>query len=137
MMLELLHKPAGAKAASHPPLLFLHGTYMSARVWDVHFFDYFAAKGYGCHAISLRGHGSSEGVLSWSGLSDYVEDLASAMAPLPEPPVLIGHSLGGLVVQHALAHHPCRAAVLLATMPPSGATSLAMHLSMTSPDILW
>jgi len=98
---------------------------------------YFSQKGYSCHALSLRGHGASEGMLSWASLADYGQDLAAAMAQLPEPPVMIAHSLGGLVVQHALASQKIRAAVLLATVPPSGLSSSAMHMSMLAPDILW
>jgi pimeloyl-ACP methyl ester carboxylesterase len=98
---------------------------------------YFSESGYSCHALSLRGHGQSEGMLSWACLADYCEDVAQAIGMLDEPPVLIGHSMGGLVIQHLLARHRPRAAVLLATVPPSGLSSSAMHMSVAAPDILW
>ena len=137
MTLEILHKPAKSAASLRPPLLFVHGSYCSAHIWEARFLPYFSENGYGCHALSLRGHGGSDGMLSWASLADYCEDVVQAIGMLDEPPVLIGHSMGGLIVQHILAKHRPRAAVLLATVPPSGLGSSAMHMSMSAPDILW
>jgi pimeloyl-ACP methyl ester carboxylesterase len=137
MKLEILHRPAKKGSTRRPPLLFVHGSYGSAQVWEAHFLDFFSERGYDCHAFSFRGHGGSDGVLSWSGLADYGEDLNAMIDTLEQRPVLIGHSMGGLVVQHALAKNDVVAAVLLATVPPSGVAGSAMHLSMFAPDILW
>ena len=41
------------------PLLFVHGSFSDARVWDENFLPYFARRGYAAHAVSLRGHGRS------------------------------------------------------------------------------
>jgi hypothetical protein len=43
------------------PLLFVHGSWHAAWCWDEHFLPYFADCGYEAHAVSLRGHGGSEG----------------------------------------------------------------------------
>src|SRR5215469_18333706 len=86
----------------HPtPLLFIHGMFHAAWCWDVHFLDYFAQHGYAAFAVDLRGHGNSAGRenLRWTRIADYVDDVASAVRQLPNPPILIGHSLGGFVVQ--------------------------------------
>ena len=137
MKLEVLHTPAKAAPSLRPPLLFVHGSYCSAQIWMRHFMPYFSENGYGCHALSLRGHGASEGMLSWASLADFAEDLIHVIETLDEAPVLIGHSMGGLVVQHVLAKKKPRAAILLATVPPSGLGSSAMHMSMLAPDVLW
>jgi pimeloyl-ACP methyl ester carboxylesterase len=137
MKLEVLHTPAKAAASLRPPVLFVHGSYCSARIWEPRFMPYFSENGYGCHALSLLGHGESEGMLSWAALADFVDDVAQVIETLDEAPVLIGHSMGGLVVQHLLARKKPRAAVLLATVPPSGLGSSAMHMSMQAPDVLW
>ena len=137
MTLEILHSPAKSAASLRPPILFVHGSYSSAHIWQPRFMPYFSENGYGCHALSLRGHGESDGMLSWASLSDYCEDVAQVIGTLDQPPVLIGHSMGGLVVQHLIASQKPRAAILLATVPPSGLASSAMHMSMTAPDILW
>jgi len=137
MKLEVLHHPANPAASLRPPILFVHGSYCSAQIWEPRFMPYFSESGYGCHALSLRGHGASEGMLSWASLADFAEDLVQVIETLDEAPVLIGHSMGGLVVQHVLARKKPRAAVLLATVPPSGLGSSAMHMSMLAPDVLW
>lgn len=139
MKLEILHcqPPAKAKGA-HPPLLFVHGSYCGAWIWNERFLPYFAQKGYASYAVSLRGHGASEGSLTWASMEDYVADVESAVAKLDAPPVIIGHSMGGLLAQHYLSR-PTKAAgmVLLASVPPSGLASSAMHLSTFAPDVLW
>ena len=86
----------------------MHGSFSDARVWDENFLPYFARRGYAAHAVSLRGHGRSEGhqhLHTWR-LSDYVADLTQAVATLPAPPVLIGHSMGGMVLQKYLETIP-------------------------------
>ena len=140
MKLEVFHAaPVGAKTPKHAPLLFVHGSYCGGWIWEERFLPYFAEQGFTAHALSLRGHGGSEGQLTWASLSDYVDDVESVLAQLDAPPVLVGHSMGGLVVQHVLArqHAKIKGAVLLATVPPSGLASSAMHLSMFAPDVLW
>ncbi len=120
--LELLsHLPESH--INHPPLLFVHGAWHGAWGWDAYFLPYFAQHGYAAYALSLRGHGASEGRerLRWTSLTEYVEDVAQIAQQLSQPPIVIGHSLGGLVVQKYLERHPAPAAVLLASLPPYGA----------------
>jgi len=141
MKLEFFHSQPAAKAktkSKHPPLLFVHGSYCAAWIWNEHFLPYFAEKGYAAYAISLRGHGESEGQLNWACLDDYVDDVEAASDRLDAPPLLIGHSMGGLVVQHYLSRlNPAAGAVLLASTPPSGLGSSALHLSCFAPEVLW
>ncbi|HYQ91165.1 MAG TPA: alpha/beta hydrolase [Candidatus Competibacteraceae bacterium] len=104
------------------PLLFVHGSFTGAGVWDAHFLPYFAAQGYAAHALSLRGHGASAGrerLFGWS-LADYVADLTYAIRRLECLPVLIGHSMGGMVVQKYLESRRVPAVVLMASVPPHG-----------------
>jgi len=117
------------------PLLFVHGAWLGAWCWDVHFLDYFASRGYPAHAVSLRGHGTSEGRerLRWHRISDYVEDVAQAAQRLSCPPIVIGHSMGGLIVQKYLEKHPAPAAVLLASVPPAGVLAPMLRIARRHP----
>jgi pimeloyl-ACP methyl ester carboxylesterase len=119
-MLEVIEK--GSVSKLHPvPLLFVHGAWHAAWCWDEHFLAFFADKGYRALAVSLRGHGSSPAAkLRACSLADYVEDVSAVVDGLPEGPVVIGHSLGGFVVQKYLESHPAPAGVLMASMPPQG-----------------
>lgn len=133
----LAHGPQGRPAAS-PPLLFVHGAYVAAWCWEEHFLPWFAARGHAAYALSLSGHGASrrrEHLDSYS-IDDYVRDVAEVAAALPEPPVLIGHSMGGLVIQKYLEEHAAPAAVLLASVPPQGLWSSAFGLMFRKPSVL-
>jgi pimeloyl-ACP methyl ester carboxylesterase len=55
-------------------------------------------------------------------VDDHVADVVEVASALDRPPVLIGHSMGGFVVQHYLASdHPAAGAVLVAPVPRAGA----------------
>jgi len=84
-------------------LLFIHGAQAGAWTYD-YFLDYFESKGFSCYALSLRGHGQSEGYedIDQFGLDDYVEDVLSVVKKLDHKPILIGHSMGGAIVQRYL-----------------------------------
>lgn len=130
MKLEL-YKPA-AVSTDRPPLLFIHGAWHSAWCWRVHFIPYFSQAGFATYALSLRGHGASEGRerLRWTRISDYVADVVTVIEQeLPAPPVLIGHSMGGLVVQKYLENHTAPAAILLAAVPPAGILATTLRLA--------
>jgi len=57
--LEII-KEEPASNARPTPILFVHGMCHAAWCWGEHFLPYFAGHGYMSHALSLRGHGSSE-----------------------------------------------------------------------------
>lgn len=121
LILEVICRvPDERRSRFMPPLLFVHGTCHAAWCWDVHFLDYFAQHGYRAFALSLRGHGASAGVLWRASIDNYVEDVARVVDSLGEVPIVIGHSMGGLVVQKYLENHRACAGVLMASVPPRG-----------------
>ena len=97
-------------------VIFLHGAWHAAWVWE-HWLRVFAEAGYRAQAPDLRGHGQSPGSYRGARVSDYVADVANLIAGLEEPPVLVGHSFGGLLIQHLLHERTYPAAVLLAPVP--------------------
>jgi pimeloyl-ACP methyl ester carboxylesterase len=134
MRLEMISKyPAGEQRPT--PLLFIHGTLHTAACWDVHFLDYFAQHGFAAHALNLRGHGNSEGreKLRWTRIADFVEDVASTVQQLPSPPILIGHSMGGFIIQKYLEDHDAPAAVLLSSAAPAGLLPTAIRTARRQP----
>jgi len=134
MKLEMISKYP-LKGSYPTPLLFIHGTLHTASCWDVHFLDYFAEHGYAAHALNLRGHGNSDGweKLRWTRIADYVEDVANAVRQLPSPPILIGHSMGGFIIQHYLEDHDVPAAVLLSSASPAGLLPTAIRTARRQP----
>lgn len=136
MNLELISKYPTCESPA-PPLLFVHGAWHGAWCWDVHFLDFFAANGFEAHALSLRGHGKSEGrdKLRWTGIARYVEDVAAVAGQMARPPILIGHSMGGFVVQIYLETHAAPAGVLVAAVPPTGVLRLMLRSAWRHPWI--
>lgn len=104
------------------PLLFIHGACHAAWAWDENFLPFFAEHGFSSHAVSLRGHGKSSGgdKLKWTRAADYVADVQQVVSALPKTPVVIGHSLGGFVVQKFLEGQDAPAGVLIAPSPSEG-----------------
>lgn len=105
-----------------PPIVLVHGAFEGA--WC---FDAFAAtlskRGFKCHAPDLRYHGTAgaaDPALAGTGIADYVRDVSDVIARLSETPVLIGHSMGGIVAQKLAAAGHARACVLLASVGPWG-----------------
>src|SRR5271169_4484912 len=118
-VLEVIDK--GSATEAHPvPLLFVHGALGAAYSWDDHFLDFFADNGYRAIAPSLRGHGGSSvsKPLNKCTIADYVDDVRSVAATLPATPVLIGHSMGGFIVQKYLETGTAPAAGLVSSAPP-------------------
>jgi pimeloyl-ACP methyl ester carboxylesterase len=132
MALEVLSR-LPAQARGKAPLLFVHGAWHGAWCWDEHFLAYFAELGRPAYALSLRGHGASPGALRWASLSDYAADVAEVAARLASPPILVGHSMGGGVVQRYLESHEAPGAVLLASLPPHGAVGATLKIARNHP----
>jgi pimeloyl-ACP methyl ester carboxylesterase len=105
-----------------PPLLFVHGVFHGAWCWQEHFLDFFADRGWNAYAVTLRGHraGDDARALRGSLIRDYVDDVQVVAEMLPAPPILVGHSMGGYIVQKYIGLRRTPAAVLLAPMPATG-----------------
>jgi alpha-beta hydrolase superfamily lysophospholipase len=117
------------------PILFVHGAWHAAWCWE-NFLPYFAQQGYASYAVSLRGHGASEGrdKIRWhSAAHDYVADVAQVVQTLARPPILVGHSMGGYVVQKYLETHTAAAGVLLASVPVAGILGFGLRFGMRHP----
>ncbi|MDT5136335.1 MAG: hypothetical protein QOD58_597 [Mycobacterium sp.] len=133
-VLELIDK--GEVTQAHAvPLLFVHGAWHAAWCWGDHFLDFFADRGFRAVAVSLHGHGASTVPRRAARFRDYVGDIRSVAALLGSEPVLVGHSLGALVVQKYLEERRTPAAVLLAPHPPQQTRRavVAMRASLRHP----
>jgi pimeloyl-ACP methyl ester carboxylesterase len=132
--LEIVVEEPGS-IANRTPLLFVHGMWHGAWCWEKYFLPYFAKNDYAAYAMSLRGHGKSEGreKLRWTSLANYVADVEAVVEQLETPPVIIGHSMGGMIVQKYLENHQIPAAVLLASAPPGGLLPATLRVARRRP----
>lgn len=112
------------------PVVFVHGAFCGGWAFDA-FREPFEAAGFETHAPNLPHHerGADLEHLAQSGLKDYAHAIAHYVRGLRAPPVLVGHSLGGLVVQLAAIQTPVAGLVLLAPSAPWGVppTTLDEH----------
>jgi len=134
MNLEVITEKAVSDVRS-VPILFVHGMWHAAWCWAEHLLPYFAQHGYASYALSLRGHGGSEGRerLRWTSLADYVADVMQVVSQMESPPVLVGHSMGGMIVQKYLESNRAPAAVLLASAPPKGVVPATVRVAFRHP----
>lgn len=105
-----------------PPVVFLHGAFCSGRSFK-DFAKPFARAGYAVGVPTLRHHDRGMNpppALASTSLLDYAADLEASIAKLDAAPVLVGHSLGGLLAQMLAARGRARAVVLLAPSAPWG-----------------
>ncbi len=120
-----MHLEIITKKAANPrnqSLLFIHGMYHAAWCFDVHFLDYFANLGFDCYAMSLQNHGKSEKKkATWRiRIKDYIADVKQVVDEISTNPILIGHSMGGFIIQKYIEKYEAPAVVLLASVPPKG-----------------
>jgi pimeloyl-ACP methyl ester carboxylesterase len=109
------------------PVVFLHGAWHAGWTWD-DWLPRFASAGYHPVAPDLRGHGESAGSWRKARLADYVEDARRVIESLERAPILIGHSLGGLIIQHLLTHGTYPGAGSGHDLPLDAAASFALGL---------
>ncbi len=82
------------------PILMQHGMWHGAWCWQ-HWQELFAAWGWESHAISLPGHAGSpaQRPVYFCTLDYYLRFLKAEVERLPLKPILMGHSMGGALVQ--------------------------------------
>jgi pimeloyl-ACP methyl ester carboxylesterase len=96
----------------------VHGVTASTRTWW-RVGPWFAENGWRAVAVDLRGHGASPGMRGGESLDDLAEDLHETLSGLPgEVDVLLGHSLGALVVLKLCQDHGEPARRLVLEEPP-------------------
>ena len=100
------------------PVLLIHGMFGGAWMWE-NYQSLLARHGYECHAINLRGHHGSRPVrdIGKVSVNEYVDDALEVARSLGNP-IVIGHSMGGLIAQKVAEAGACRALVLIAAAPP-------------------
>lgn len=104
------------------PVVFVHGWMMSGRVWD-DLLPHLHSEGLQLVVPDQRGTGESDRPESGYRVEDYGEDLIALLDNIDvAQATLIGHSMGGQIVQWVAARYPdrVRAIAALAPVPASG-----------------
>lgn len=118
-------------------ILFVHGMCHGAWCWEEQFIPYFKQLGYNCISFNLPGHETEGSItrISYS-LSDYVQALRQEVEKLDKPPIIIGHSMGGMILQHFLKTGSCKKAILMSSVPPSGVLLASLRVIFGYPGVI-
>jgi pimeloyl-ACP methyl ester carboxylesterase len=104
-------------------IMMIHGMWAGGWVWS-DYISIFEERGYRCLAPTLRYHDAPPlqppAALGRTSLLDYAKDLQEEIEKLDQFPVLMGHSMGGMLAQMLGARGLAKALVLLSPMPPQG-----------------
>ncbi len=111
-------------------IVFIHGLFQSPQGW-AEWKKHFEAQGYTCYTPAYPYHeGKPEELrknvnpaLGKLTFGQVIDSLAAFIDKLPEKPILIGHSMGGLAVQKLINMGKGVAGVCIDTAPPKGIIS--------------
>ncbi|MFL5297663.1 MAG: alpha/beta fold hydrolase [Phenylobacterium sp.] len=120
-------------SAKPTTIVMVHGAFCGGWAFE-RFRVPFEAAGFAVMTPDLRGHGVDEAASAVAGASmaDYAQDIATLCSRLDAPPVLLGHSMGGLVAQMAARRTPLAGLILLAPSPPWGVAAGSLEEAATA-----
>jgi len=108
-------------------IAFVHGNFVTRRCWEA-FVPFFESRGYKCVPIayplrdetveSLRAK-HPDPALARLKLSEVLDHHERIIRALPEKPIIIGHSFGGLLTQLLVQRDLAAAAVTIDSVPPA------------------
>ena len=112
--------------AGPTPVVFVHGLWLHADSWQP-WVDLFNEAGYSASAVGWPGDGetvaetrSAPERVAGHGLAEVVAHHADEIGKLGRPPIVVGHSFGGLIAQRLLSDGSAAAAVAIDPAPPKG-----------------
>lgn len=114
-----------------PPLFFIHGMWATPKVFDW-LKQRYEARGHRVFTPALPFHdvdpaAPPEPLLATTGVRDYVDALLAAGREVGEVPIIVGHSMGGMLAQKVAAAQGARALALLAPAPTAQTSSLSIN----------
>lgn len=121
-------------------IFFIHGMWGGPWYWE-NYRQFFSARGYTCHATTLRYHNiqpqdTPDPRLGTTSLLDYAADLEAEIRELPERPIIIGHSMGGLLTMMLASRGLPAAAVCLTPASPVGVWAITPSVTRSFWSVL-
>lgn len=109
-------------------IVMIHGMFGGKWCWE-NYKNFFEKRGYNCVSPTLRFHdvdpsGTPDSQLGTTSLLDYVKDLEKEIQKLDTAPIIMGHSMGGLLAQILGSYGLAKALVLLTPASPHGIMAL-------------
>jgi pimeloyl-ACP methyl ester carboxylesterase len=113
----------------------IHGMWAGGWYWD-NYVKFFGDKGYRCVPKTLRYHDMDpkslpDPRLGTTSILDYADDLEKEIRKLGVKPIIMGHSMGGLITQILISRGLAKAAVLITPASPRGVLALTPSVIKT------
>ncbi len=112
------------------PVIMVHGAFCGGWTFDL-FRQPFEAAGHAVFTPDLLGR-DGQGAVAGRSMTDYAKQIAALCEACDEPPILIGHSMGGLVAQMAAARAKVSQLILLAPSPPWGVSGASLEEAVSA-----
>lgn len=122
-------------------IFMIHGMWGGGWYWDK-YKEYFEERGYRCITPYLRDHNIKPDDPAPPGLGkisliDYAKDLEEEIGDLDEKPIIMGHSMGGLLAQILASRGLAKKAVLLTPASPAGIVALTWSVLVSFQEVLF
>lgn len=112
-------------------IVFIHGMFLTPKSWE-RWIAFFETRGYRCLAPAWPLHEGEAAILREQvppglgelGLDTVIDHFAQIAAGEADKPILIGHSMGGLIVQQLVARGLGTAGVCISSLAPNMMLSL-------------
>lgn len=119
------------------PVILVHGMWSTPEALkDVK--AAFEEQGYAVHVPRLPYHfpksqlrGEAGKKLAQASVEDYVAAISECIQELDQKPILVGHSMGGLLAQLVAAKHECERLILISSAPPAGINAFKWSVMRT------
>ena len=112
------------------PVIMVHGAFCGGWTFDA-FRTPFEAAGHRVLTPDLIGHDGQSNAAGVS-MTDYARQIARLIDACEAPPILIGHSMGGLVAQMAATRAKISKLILLAPSPPWGVQGASLEEAVSA-----
>ncbi len=119
-------------------VLLVHGAWHGGWCWREHWVQFLEANGFECEAIDLIDH-DRPGDLGriWPTIPQQVAHVGAALDQLGPETIVVGHSMGGYIVQRVLEKRDAAHAVLVASVPRHGVWKAALGMLRNDPKVFF
>ncbi|MEP6750754.1 MAG: alpha/beta hydrolase [Bacteroidota bacterium] len=136
--ITLLKQPIIAKKT----IVFIHGLWIHSSSWQP-WMDFFQQQGYETlnpgwpgDADTVAGCRANPQAIANRGVTEIADSYAKVIASLPEPPIVIGHSFGGLIAQVIVGRGIAAGGIAIDPAPMKGVWQLPFSALKASFSVL-